>query len=356
MKSATSSSGSPAAVGALAATLLFTPVLAQAQTATPPTTGERIAIPGARAVDHAGFTVPDLERAVAFFTGVLGAAVLWRSDPFTADGRGPKAPAGLNADPRALVGLAMLRLGPNVHIELIEYRIPGVTPVIPLASGVNVGHLAFDVDDIQAAGAYLRSKNVEMLEGPRRNASGPNEGQDSWFFLTPWAVTMELIQRPDIMAYQRDTSARLFKAPPRTNAAQFSPASVPTSFKSAEKEILRLDEERVQAVVRRDFAALERLMAPECVMVESAGTSVTTPEFIVNLKASSDGFDTFVIDENRVRFYGTTAVVTGRYHNVRRVKGVLQPEKRARHLRVWAFADGHWRMVSHQATEIAATP
>ncbi|MBC7937200.1 MAG: hypothetical protein H7Y86_17790, partial [Rhizobacter sp.] len=95
--------------------------------------GERIAVPGARAVDHAGFTVPDLEQAVTFFTDVFGAAVLWRSAPFTADGLAPRAPAGLNADPSALSRLAMLRLGPNLNIELVEYRIPGVSQLMPLS-------------------------------------------------------------------------------------------------------------------------------------------------------------------------------------------------------------------------------
>lgn len=173
--------------------------------------GERIAIPGARSIDHTGFAVPDLEQAILFFTDVFGAAVLWRSAPFTSDGRGPKLPDGLNADPRATARLAMLRLGPNLNVELIEYRISGVRQQMPLSSGLNVGHLAFDVDDVGAAGDYLRAKKVELLEGPRRNTEGPNAGQDSWFFLTPWGMAVELIHRPPNMPFERDTPARLFK-------------------------------------------------------------------------------------------------------------------------------------------------
>ncbi len=314
--------------------------------------GERIAIPGARAIDHAGFTVPDLEQAVAFFTDVFGAAVLWRSAPFTADGRGPKAPAGLNADPRALSRLAMLRLGPNLNVELMEYRIPGVSQKMPLASGLNVGHFAFDVDDINRAGDYLRSKKVQMLEGPRHNTEGPNTGQDSWFFLTQWGMTIELVQRPAQMPYEQETSARLFKAPARSDQT-INSVSAQNSSSAVEKEILRLDNERIQAMLRRDYAVLERLMAPECVFIESGGTVQTTAEFLANFKTGDSTFDTFVIDENQVRIYGVTAVVTGRYHNAVRTKGQLQPVKRARHTRVWnQQASGQWRMVSHQATEI----
>lgn len=120
-----------------------------------------------------------------------------------------------------------------------------------------------------------------------------------------------------------------------------------------EAEVLRLDADRVQATLRRDYATLDRLMAPDCILIESSGAVRTTREFIANLKSDDVTFDTFAIDENRVRIYGTTAVVTGRYHNALRIKGELQPVKRARHTRVWVRqTDGTWRMVSHQATEI----
>ncbi len=317
----------------------------------PAAAGERIAIPGARAIDHAGFTVPDLEGAVSFFTDIFGAAVLWRSAPFTADGNGPKAPAGLNADPRASSRLAMLRLGPNLNIELLEFRIPGVSQTMPLNSGLNVGHFGFDVDDINEAGDYLRSKKVKMLEGPRHNTQGPNTGQDSWFFLTPWGMAIELVQRPAQMPYQQETAARLFKAPRRQELT--APVSRQNSLSAVEKEILRLDNERIQAMLRRDYAMLERLMAPECVLIESNGTMQNTAGFITNFKTGDFTFETFVIDENKVRCYGTTAVVTGRYHNRIRAEGQTKPLKHALHTRVWnQYADGQWRMVSHQATEI----
>lgn len=346
-----------AAIGVLAAAFapIAAPLAAPVFAPAPAGPGERIAIPGARSIDHASFTVPDLEQAIVFFADVFGAAVLWRSAPFGADGRSPKAPEGLNADPRATSRLAMLRLGPNLNVELIEYRIPGVSQTVPLSSGLGVGHIAFDVDDINTAGAYLRTKNVQLLEGPRRNIEGPNAGQDSWFFLTPWGMAVEMVHRPTGMPYESGTPARLFKALAQPDSTTVSvPVSSQASLPATEQEILRLENERVQAMIRRDYATLERLMAPECVHIESNGMVRTTAEFMANFKADEFAFDTFVIDENRVRFYGTSAVVTGRYRNAIRAKGRLQPLKYARHTRVWTQqADGDWRMVSHQATEIS---
>lgn len=124
---------------------------------------------------------------------------------------------------------------------------------------------------------------------------------------------------------------------------------------SIEGQILQLEGMRVAAVVARDFVTLERLMAPDCVFIESDGSSRSTAEFIVNLRASETTFETFVVDENRVRVYGGIAVVTGSYHNSIRSGGHVQPVKYARHTRVWMRQeDGDWRMISHQATAVAA--
>lgn len=168
-----------------------------------------IAIPGARAIDHCGFVVPDLEQAVAFFSEVLGAALLWRSERTGLGEVG--AAATFAAAPGAEPKLAMLRLGPNLNVELIEYGVPDDERRVPPSSDYSVGHLAFAVDDVTSAGTYLRTKKVRMLAGPRTNREGPNAGQQSWFFLTPWNLALELVERPAVMPYERATRARLFE-------------------------------------------------------------------------------------------------------------------------------------------------
>ncbi len=174
-----------------------------------PHPGERIGIPGARSIDHVGFVVPDMDQAIGFFVWVLGAALLWRSGPFGA----PQIDMGatFHADPRATARLAMMRLGPNLNIELIEYGVASERRVSPPSSDVGVGHLGIAVDDIAAAGAFLRSKGVRLLEGPQVTPEGPNAGESSWFFLTPWDLALELVQRPKALPYEKTTEARLFQ-------------------------------------------------------------------------------------------------------------------------------------------------
>jgi hypothetical protein len=71
-------------------------------------------------------------------------------------------------------------------------------------------------------------------------------------------------------------------------------------------------------------------MAADCVHVESNGAVRTTAQFLAAFKAGEVAFEAFDIEENRVRLYGHTAVVMGRYSNRIRTGGATLPTKRAR--------------------------
>jgi hypothetical protein len=101
-----------------------------------------------------------------------------------------------------------------------------------------------------------------------------------------------------------------------------------------EEEVLQVEKARVHALLQRDLGTLERIMAEECVHVESNGTVRTTGQFLTAFKAGEFAFEALDIEENRVRPYGDTAVVIGRYSNRIRTGGTKLPTKRARHLRV----------------------
>lgn len=62
----------------------------------------------ARHVDHVGMTVPNLDEAIQFLEGALGAKLLWRVGPFH------ETPTGV---PIKNIENAMLRLGPNLNVE-----------------------------------------------------------------------------------------------------------------------------------------------------------------------------------------------------------------------------------------------
>lgn len=119
------------------------------------------------------------------------------------------------------------------------------------------------------------------------------------------------------------------------------------------KIVLELDSLRAKALVDKDIATLDRIIADDYTHVESSGNARSKRELLESLRRSDYHFKSFVIDANRVRIYGDTAVVTGRYHNEIVTSKGLQPVKYARHLRVYVRRDGTWRNVAHQATESA---
>jgi catechol 2,3-dioxygenase-like lactoylglutathione lyase family enzyme len=179
---------------------------------TRPRTGEptRRGIPGATAVHHFAVTVPDLDQAVAFFTEVIGARLLYRLGP-VCDTEGDWMTRHLNVDPRASATIAMLRLGPTMNLELFEYAAPDQRRTIPANSDHGGHHIAIYVTDVDAAVEYLRAQpGVRVLDDPETITEGPIAG-DRWvYFITPWGMQMEVLRMPTGMPYEQDTDARLY--------------------------------------------------------------------------------------------------------------------------------------------------
>jgi catechol 2,3-dioxygenase-like lactoylglutathione lyase family enzyme len=168
-------------------------------------------IPGARAVHHVAYTVPNLAQAVDFFVSVIGAELLYRIGPVE-DTKGDWMTRQLNVHPRASTHIAMLRLGPYTNLELFEYTAPEQRQQLPHNSDWGGHHLAIHVDDVDAAVEYLQSvPGVKVLGEAQTLTDGPIAG-DRWvYFLTPWGMQMEVLNMPEGMPYERHVDARLFR-------------------------------------------------------------------------------------------------------------------------------------------------
>jgi microsomal epoxide hydrolase len=164
-------------------------------------------IPGAQNVDHVGVVVPNLDKAIKFFVDVLGADLLWTAGPYS----DPKNnPARFDVDPRTASKVAMLRLGPNINLELKEAKFPGQKNKMPGNADTGAPHLAFWVDDLDVASDYLTSKGVRLLAGPFPTAGEPKLGEVIRYFQTSFGMYMELVHRPSPLNYEKQTSARLY--------------------------------------------------------------------------------------------------------------------------------------------------
>src|SRR5204863_2844280 len=89
----------------------------------------------------------------------------------------------------------------------------------------------------------------------------------------------------------------------------FSPVS---GIKSDPVSALRqLDQERIQAQIGADAAALDRLYAEDFIGIGPSGTVRTKAEVIADFTSGRLRFESITTDDVRWRVYGDTAVETG---------------------------------------------
>ncbi|HEY2642930.1 MAG TPA: VOC family protein [Galbitalea sp.] len=168
-------------------------------------------IPGLRGTEHIGFTVPDLDQAERFFVDVIGCEYLYSLGPFEhPDADDDWMLEHLGVHPRTVMRqnrFFRCKFGPN--FEIFQYEpADGASPE-PRNSDIGGHHLAFYVDDFDAALDYLRSKGVEIMGEPTTSSSH-NFGQRWVYFRSPWGMQFELVSYPGGKAYEKDAAVKLW--------------------------------------------------------------------------------------------------------------------------------------------------
>ncbi|GGY12519.1 VOC family protein [Streptomyces minutiscleroticus] len=153
-------------------------------------------------VDHVGYTVADLDAATAFFTEVLGAERVGAPHDTVPDDHWPP---GAERTRRSV-----LRTGPTANCELTQSVHGALRTDPPRNSDVGGHHLAFYVDDVDEAAAFLRRQEGVVLMGePETITGGPIAGDRWLYFRTPIGIQMEIIHMPDgSLPYETQTTAR----------------------------------------------------------------------------------------------------------------------------------------------------
>ena len=167
-----------------------------------------IGIPGLRGTDHIGFTVPDIEQAHDFFVRVIGCDYVYTLGPMAHDD--DWMTEHLAVDPRSVVReLRFYRCGFGPNFEVFEYEARAGQREQPRNSDLGGHHIAFYVDDLDAAMAYLSGEGIRFLGEP--TASGrASEGQRWVYFLSPWGMQFELVSYPTGKAYEKDADLLLW--------------------------------------------------------------------------------------------------------------------------------------------------
>ncbi|CAN5513708.1 hypothetical protein BH11PSE9_BH11PSE9_07310 [soil metagenome] len=153
---------------------------------------------GIRRIDHVSWTVAELDPVIAFYERVFGATILYRIGPIDAADI-PRGPDGRDWT-EAHVGIAGARLElvlmvlpGGARIELFAYSKPAGLMAAPVPSNhVGSHHLGLEVDDIDAAAAFLKANGCTVFERIAFD-DGPTAGSQFQYFLDPWKNIFELV-------------------------------------------------------------------------------------------------------------------------------------------------------------------
>jgi ketosteroid isomerase-like protein len=121
---------------------------------------------------------------------------------------------------------------------------------------------------------------------------------------------------------------------------------------SAEQQVRNLDKQAREAAIHGDSEFEAQYTASDYMSISASGAVSTREQTLARVRSGDIKLSSIDVDEEQVRVYGDTAVVTGRVHVLGAVKGQAIDHK-ARYTRVWVRQSGAWKLVAFQETTIA---
>jgi len=125
-------------------------------------------------------------------------------------------------------------------------------------------------------------------------------------------------------------------------------AAAPTAAESA---VLAAEQARVTALIKDDFAALERILADELTYTHSNASVDTKEQFLSSLRSGRLKYKALEHSDQRVRVYGEAAILTGRT----KVFSVFEGQEMRPTLRftiVYVKKAGQWRMAAWHSARV----
>jgi catechol 2,3-dioxygenase-like lactoylglutathione lyase family enzyme len=143
-------------------------------------------------LDHAGLSVADLERSLAFYEGLLGLPLAGIAREESPDISAIVGQGGVR------VRIADLMLPGGGVLELLQYEHPAGAPVQASHTQAGTAHVALGVRDLTALHARLVAAGVDIVsERPVTLHTGDHwNGATVLYVRDPDRNVIELIERP----------------------------------------------------------------------------------------------------------------------------------------------------------------
>lgn len=183
--------------------------------------------------------------------------------------------------------------------------------------------------------------HVDPLGGPPWNDRGK------------WLIAEKAKRNADAidvewLADYKEGSKKDSAAPPTDSRPA---ATTSSSASGAEADLLKIEREWLDAYMKSDAAALERITADDYNMTAPTGQVMTKAQEIAMLKSVPAGALKLSTEDTKVRIYGDTAVLTG-ILNQNGMDAGKPRTLRLRYTDVWVKRGGRWQVVAAQLTNM----
>ena len=153
--------------------------------------------------------MPDLDEAHRFFVDVIGCEYVYTLGPFSRD-EGDWMQEHMGVHPRTVMReLRFYRCQQGPNFEVFQFEPADGQNPEPRNSDIGGHHLAFYVDDLDAAVEHLRANDVEVMGEPTTSQNA-SEGQRWVYFRSSWGMQFELVSFPNGKRYEKDASVVLW--------------------------------------------------------------------------------------------------------------------------------------------------
>ena len=127
--------------------------------------------------------------------------------------------------------------------------------------------------------------------------------------------------------------------------------SAASTDSKAEKDVLAAMDAWKQATIKKDGAALDKLLHPDLTYSHSSAMTQTKADVIKAVTTGKATVEDITFSDTTVRVYGNTALVKGKVDIVNNTDGKSTPAH-LNILHVWIKGPHSWQMVARQATRL----
>jgi ketosteroid isomerase-like protein len=137
--------------------------------------------------------------------------------------------------------------------------------------------------------------------------------------------------------------------------ALHTPAASGADRSKVEQEIRQLDDQRIAAILKKDTAALDRLMADDFTYTHQGGVTEGKAAFLAEMTSGAGAFTSLQMSEVKLRVTSDAAILTGRCDltAVRQGRNLVIP---MHFTEVYIRLGGRWRWLLWQSTRLPEHP